>query len=283
MDDRRRLLERVYSREGAAEEQQDYRDPLTGATVRMTPSQWALAEYDRQHPLVDGTDRAADSPADHRSERTDHSAEDVTLAPEHPRIRLGDDADQLDGAEQEAGDADAVAVRTRRRLPPAIVVAGAFILGVLVTVGVATAVSRSAAGPSAPATTVAVPTDDGFHPLPGPAIQEYFRNAPRVHNLPSAVTGGFVPTSFHEVAGSVNLQASASIFAAKRLDGQYCLVAVSGGVRVASTCATELGIADHGLTLTKDAVRDVDGRPLSVTVTWQPDGTLSWEATPAAG
>ena len=59
MDDRRRLFERVYSREGAEEEPREYRDPLTGATVRMTPSQWALAEYDRLHPQASADDEKA--------------------------------------------------------------------------------------------------------------------------------------------------------------------------------------------------------------------------------
>ena len=50
MDERQRLLERVFSRKGASEHPEDHRDPVTGETVSMTPSEWALAEYDRLHP-----------------------------------------------------------------------------------------------------------------------------------------------------------------------------------------------------------------------------------------
>ena len=49
MDERRRLLGRAFSREGANEAVEEHLDPVTGEIVRLTPSQWALAEYDRLH------------------------------------------------------------------------------------------------------------------------------------------------------------------------------------------------------------------------------------------
>jgi hypothetical protein len=301
MDDRQRLLARVYSREGAAEEPQEYRDPSTGTPVRMTPSEWALAEFDRLHPAESSAvsdrhpaDRGLDGSRVHR----------IGTAARNDAARVGNAADARSGDSEQHAEDDAAADdegddegdgdRTAggrgrgpswvRRAAPALIGAGAFVLGVLVATGVSAATGGGDHAPSTPAaaTTTIIP-DDAFRPLPGPAIQEFFRTAPRVDDLPAAVTSGFVPTSFHLVAGSVTMQQSATLYAAKRLDDEYCLVAVAGGSRVAETCSTVEGIALHGLTLAKDAVRDVDGRPLTVTVTAARDGTIRWEAMPSAG
>ena len=290
MDDRRRLLARVYSREGAAEEPQEYRDPRTGALVRMTPSEWALAEFDRLHPVEAPTAsnvNAADGNRDRSRMRPIHT-DDL-----HHEPPGGDESDPRSGEDEQAAEDEGDDGPTTgssggpwsrvRRAAPVLIAAAAFVLGVLVATGISAAIGGGNHAPSTPAaaTTTIVP-DDGFHPLPGPAIDEFFRSAPRVDDLPAAITSGFVPTSFHEVAGSVTLEQSATIYAAKRLDDQYCLVAVAGGSRVAETCSTVEGIAVHGLTLAKDAVRDVDGRPLTVTVTWTTDGTINWDARPSA-
>lgn len=291
MDDRRRLLERVYSREGAAEEPREYRDPRSGDTVRMTPSQWALAEYDRAHPQP-----SADAPtAPHDRASHEKPVQGTNPVPAGRRTGAGSygdqdfDAAEFDDADLDDADLDAAQARTTgmasrmRRAAPVLVAAAAFVLGVLVAVGVSTAVGHPApATPAAANTTTAIPDED-WHPLPGPAVREFLNSSPRATDLPAAVTNGFVPSSFHLIAGSVSLQESASIYAAERLSDQYCLVAVANGARVAETCATLSDMAAHGLTLTKDAVRDVDGLPLAVTVTWSTDGTISWAAMPSVG
>jgi len=298
MDDRRRLLARVYSREGAAEQPQEYRDPRTGAVVRMTPSEWALAEFDRLHPA----EAPAASNGDAAEANRDHSrthpiaAGAIAAGARHDEPRSDEGTDDSRGGEDDqaaedngdggpATDASGGRWSRARRAAPVLIGAGAFVLGVLVATGISAAVGGGDRAPSTPAaaTTTTIAPDDGFRPLPGPAIQEFFRSAPRVDDLPADVTSGFVPTSFHLVAGSVTMQQSATIYAAKRLDDEYCLVAVAGGSRVAETCSTIAGIAVHGLTLAKDAVRDVDGRALTVTVTWAPDGTITWDARPSAG
>jgi hypothetical protein len=297
MDDRRRLLERVYSREGAAEEPQDHRDPLTGAVVRMTPSEWALAEYDRTHAVSSTGSSTPGSTMPGAKLKASDGALVGAASGALPRADTGAGRGDGDGygradAEEDAGTDEGGTDGGRRhptrlgRAAPVLVAAGAFVLGVLVAIGISTAVGRGGPAPSTPAAAVSTSTDlsdEGFHPLPGPAIEEFFRTAPRVDDLPADVTSGFVPTSFHELASSVTMQQSARIYAAKRLDDEYCLVAVAGASRVAETCATVEGIATHGLTLAKDAVRDVDGRPLTVTVRWETDGTISWEAMPSAG
>lgn len=48
---RRELVERAYSRAGQNEVPGEYIDPGTGKTVRMRPSEWALAQHDRLRAL----------------------------------------------------------------------------------------------------------------------------------------------------------------------------------------------------------------------------------------
>ncbi|GAB3801429.1 hypothetical protein GCM10028798_17370 [Humibacter antri] len=293
MDDRRRLLERVYSREGAAEEPREYRDPQDGSTVRMTPSQWALAEYDRLHPQA-SDDAQGSAPNDGASHQ--RAGKDGATGRPGRGTGIGSDDPDSDRAhfdeahfdEEDADDAgesrEAGIVSRMRRAAPVLVAAAAFVLGVLVAVGVSSAVGRPApSNPAAVNTPTNAPDDADWHPLPGPAVRDFLNSSPRATDLPAAVTKGFVPSSFHLIAGSVSLGESASIYAAERLNDQYCLVAVADGARVAETCGTLSEMAAHGLTLTKDAVRDVDGLPLAVTVTWSTDGTISWEAKPSVG
>ncbi|MHA7985701.1 hypothetical protein ACX9R5_07820 [Rathayibacter sp. CAU 1779] len=283
MDDRRRLLERIYSREGAEETPREYLDPSTGRLVRMTPSEWALAEYDRTHAPEAGTRRAAQGEDGGRAGRDDAGGGTLSDASDGIASYVG--TVDVDGPHEHGADAaPARPALSRRALPTLLAVAG-FVLGVLITVGVSATIGYLA--PSSPVGVESSPTptprDDGYRPLPGPAIEEFFAKSPRVDNLPADVTQGFVTTSFHEVAGSVRMQQSSTIYAAQRLDDEYCLVAVVDGERAAETCASLGGIATHGLSITKDAVRDLDGRPLAVTVTWETDGTISWTAMPSAG
>ncbi|HWD62819.1 MAG TPA: hypothetical protein VG369_09995 [Humibacter sp.] len=277
MDERRPLLERVYSREGAAEQPRDYVDLKTGSTVRMTPSQWALAEFDREHASADVPNHTPSRPLP------------PTLQPD----RLFGDPDT--DAQAESPPTDANEQRSRehpldgriRRLRRTTILGavGAFVLGIVVMgiVWASAGAGRPTASPTVAKTVTLAPDDSLFHPLPGPAIEEYFRKAEQADVLPADVTRGFLPTSFHLVAGAASLQESSSIYAAKRLDDQICLVAVVGGSRAAETCSTVTGIALHGLSLTKDAVRSLDGRPETVTVTWQTDGTITWAVAPSVG
>ncbi|NNC11670.1 hypothetical protein HII28_07250 [Planctomonas sp. JC2975] len=285
MDERRRLFERIYSREGAEETPREYRDPSTGRPVRMTPSEWALAEYDRGN----GHRRAAKGEARVGAEHDDAGGPPPSDQPQGFASSL-DGAPPAGGPGESGSDdrgADAASARRRlsRRALPTLLAAAGFVLGVLITVGVSATIAHLA--PSSPVGAESSPTaaarDGGYRPLPGPAIQEFFAKSPGVGDLPDDVTRGFVATSFHVVAGSVTMQESSTIYAAQRLDHEYCLVSVVDGERAAETCASLGGIATHGLTLTKDAVRDIDGRPLAVTVTWQTDGTISWTAMPSAG
>lgn len=277
MDERRRLLERVYSREGAAEQPRDYVDPATGSTVRMTPSQWALAEFDREHASADAPSRTPSQP------RT------PTLQPDRPFHDPDTDAPPgsppTDVDEQRSHEHPLDGRGRRLRRTTILGAVGAFALGILVMgiVWASAGAGRHAAPPTVAKTATLAPDDSSFRPLPGPAIEEYFRNAEQADVLSADVTRGFLPTSFHLVAGGASFQESSSIYAAKRLDDQICLVAVVGSDRAAETCSTVAGIALHGLSLTKDAVRSLDGRPEAVTVTWQTDGTITWSAVPSVG
>jgi hypothetical protein len=274
MDERQRLLERVYSREGAAERPREYRHPVTGEVVSMTPSQWDLAQYDARHATAAGR----------VTEAEDDSA---TL---HDDSETAADVSGWDGQAPERADGRGAASsrsKARRRAMPYLAGAGGLALGALLVLGV-----EGMLGASGPTSADSVSTHsarpfvgsgDGDAGATLAAVTEYFAKAPRVDNLPPEVTHGFDPTSFHPVAGGASFQQSSAIYAARRLGDQYCLVAVTSEARAAETCGTIDDIARRGLTLTKDVVRDIDGRPMAVTVLWQTDGTITWDVAPSAG
>ncbi|MGN6125535.1 MAG: hypothetical protein ACTHON_03140 [Humibacter sp.] len=273
MDDRRRrLLERAYSREGASEDVREYRDPVTGETVRMTPSEWALAEYDREHAPTSTDDGPAGAP---RPDRNDGGMP-------APGDDEGPQWAAVPGADASLDDSRHERPTRRGILPTLLVGVAAFIVGVLATLGVSAAVGGPSASSHPEPTPVSSRAVPFYVPLPAAAVDEYFHSPRIVGDLPNAVTAGFDP-SFYPVANSLTLQESSAIYAARRLNGEYCLVAVAGDERVAETCTTLSGIAKHGLSLTKDVTRDLDGRPLAVTATWQKDGTISWDAMPSVG
>lgn len=276
MDERRRLLERVFSREGAAEHPEDHRDPVTGETVRMTPSEWALAEYDRLHPH--GGEDAADERAPNAGQ-TDASGREASGD--------GDPDAGIRGFDEEGPALRSRRRERMRRVLPYLTAVGAFVLGVALTVGV-----EAATGPrSQPESTArAVPVQGDAFPSPGEgdeaatlvAVARYFANTPRVDDLPAGVTRGFDPTSFHPVTGSVNTKEGNAIYAARRLDDQYCLVAVTDADRAAETCGTLDDIARRGLSLTTDVASAIRTGTFAVTVIWATDGTISWKSGPFA-
>lgn len=174
-----------------------------------------------------------------------------------------------------------------RRALPYLAAVGAFVLGVALTVGI-----EAANGPrSQPGSTAdAVPVQgDGF-PSPGEgdeaatlvAVARYFANTPRVDDLPAGATRGFDSTSFHLITGSVNANEGNAIYAARRLDGQYCLVAVTDADRAAETCGTLDDVARRGLSLTTDVASAIRSGTFAVTVIWATDGTISWKSGPFA-
>lgn len=280
MDERRRLLERVFSREGAAEALEDRRDPATGETVRMTPSQWALAEYDRLHGAViagDGEERAP--------------------APGSSALASGKEADVPGTAQTRPStdDAHRDSPASRRRLSKSVpylsTVAG-LLLGAVVTFAIegmaASPPNVAGAGQSSPVSTgsggeFATGLGDGDEGDTLQTVMNYFVDTPYVAGLSAAVTRGFDATSFHLVARAVSKTTSSAIYAARRLDDEYCLVAVTDGNRAAETCGSMDVLARRGLWLTEDAVSGIDGDPVAVTATWETDGTISWEAVPVVG
>ncbi|MGN6204356.1 hypothetical protein [Humibacter sp.] len=267
MDERRRLLERVFSREGAAEHPEEHRDPVTGETVRMTPSQWALAKYDWLH--ANTREDAADSEptdADRRGADGDVAAPDASADIRSPE------------EEQDSGRGHV------RRALPYLAAVGAFLLGVVLTMGV-----EAALGPrSHPESTVDSAVRGGVAPSPGDgdeaatlvAVTRYFANTPRVDDLPADATRGFDATSFHLVTGSAHTKTRNAIYAARRLDGEYCLVVVADAERAAETCGTLDDIARHGLSLTTDVASAIRTGTFAVTVIWATDGTISWKTGP---
>jgi len=299
MDERRRLLERVFSREGAAEATEEHRDPVTGETVRMTPSQWALAEYDRVHAHArDGAvdDGAVDDDAAtpeqveasghnvHGDNGAHHLSGDLGAGDARAGIRSPGDGSAARNPAPRARRAERI-----RRAVPYLAAAGAFVLGVALTVGVEAATDRA----SHPASTDgAVAVQGGGFPVAQPgegdeaatlvAVTRYFANTPRVDDLPADTTRGFDATSFHLVTGTVNTNESNAIYTARRLDGEYCLVVVADAGRAAATCGTLDDIARHGLSLTTDVASAIRTGTFAVTVIWATDGTISWKSGPFA-
>ncbi|MGN6197466.1 hypothetical protein [Humibacter sp.] len=108
------------------------------------------------------------------------------------------------------------------------------------------------------------------------AVDRFFAEEPHAGPLPNAVTKGFEASSFRPLTGTANMQDA--IYAAVRLDHEYCLVVVDDGIRTAESCGTLDHIARLGLQLTKDGAGEKDGFPVTVTVTWATDGTVSWGA-----
>ncbi|WP_243061920.1 hypothetical protein [Humibacter sp. RRB41] len=275
MDERRRLLERAYSREGASEPAEQHVDPATGETVRMTPSQWALAEYDRRHGAHNDEGTEA---GESRAESTDAHHDSATPGVGVEGWSLPED-DRPFGSRPPA--------RRMNKALPFLAAVGGLVLGVAVAIGIEGALgsplqSVPSASPATtgPASVSSAGSGQGDEGATLAAVANYFASAPRVDNLPPDVTRGFDATSFHEVAGTVTVEESSSIYAAHRLDDTYCLVAVVKDERAAETCGTLDDIARRGLTLSKDAM---DGKASIVTVTWQTDGTISWEVLPTAG
>lgn len=286
MDERRRLLERVFSQEGASEAVEDHLDPVTGRTVRMTQSEWDLAQYDRRHgrlpgdePVVaDASGRSSDASSD--AEPSDAESYEVlsAIAAENERSRAGG-----------ASPRPAPRSRRRRKVLPYLAAACGLVLGVALTVGIqstlAATASQGSGGSSTPdpAAGTSVGSGEGDVGATLAAVNRYFDGSVGVGDLSADVTQGFDATSFHHVAGTAGMQKNSDIYAASRLDGTYCLVAVTKVGRAAETCGTVDDIARSGLTLTQDAVLDTDGQHVTVTVIWQTDGTLTWTEVPAAG
>lgn len=284
MDERRRLLERAFSREGADETPEERVDPLSGETVSMTPSQWALADYDRRT-------RAAGGASEGAGLRAPHGGADERDATD------ADDADATADVPADAGRGDGVGQRSSRtrRAIPYLAAAGGLVLGVVVGLGVQSIVGPSLSGGSS--TTTGADGPRTLSPAPnGVAAQKpgegdegatlvtvtrFFEETPRAAHLSTDITHGYDAESFHPLTGTVDM--SRAMYAARRLDDQYCLVAVEGGARAAATCGSMDDIARRGLRLTMDSAGERDEIPVSIAATWATDGTISWGALPDDG
>jgi hypothetical protein len=291
MDERRRLLERVFSREGADEPVEEFTDPTTGHVERMTRSQWLLAEFDRRHgALAAADDEQAGASAAAEDEDSSTFAGDVETQAPDEAVRMPPSA----------------RARRYRTSLPYLAAACGLVLGIVGTLAVQQALvptnqgTTDAGGPLAAglAPTQQASGDDAGSLVSGQsgpsvgsgqgdegatvaAVSNYFATTPQA-DLPPSLTQGFDATSFRSVAGTIADDAT-SIYAARRFDGAYCLVAVTRAGRTAETCGTMDDIARRGLSLTEDTIDERYKEPTMVTVTWQTDGTLSWSALPPLG
>ena len=241
-EERRRLVAALYSREGAAQEAREYQDPVTNRMMHLTPAEKALAAYDAAHtPREAMPERATDAAPPPSSEPTAPagSVEPTvpTSTPAHPsRFLLG-------------------------------LVIGA--VGGSLTVGVAAGVQPQLFASGSAAT--AAPT------APTGMIDAVFasRAYPRAETS-AAVALGFDPSSFRTVGDDFIGDDGTDILAARRDDGEYCLVAVSNDERVVSVCGTGEEIGTHGLRMEKNGTRTGAGELFTLIVTWQRDGLITW-------
>ncbi|MET0724857.1 MAG: hypothetical protein ABWY36_00805 [Leifsonia sp.] len=237
--ERRRLAARVYSREGAAEPLQTFRDPQTGREIEMTASAWELRLYDDAHP--DG------------------------MTPEAARTEPDDPA--------EAEPVVASAPRARRRSFAGGAAVGAGIVAIAAIVLITTRPAGLLPGSEPVATTP---------PAPSAMLEAVFESEggyDAVDPGPIA-TAGYDAASFRRLATGYVQDDGIEIFAAKRDDGQFCLVTISDGRRVVSQCATAEEIGAHGLHVSKDAKRAGNPGLFTLTVTWQTDGLITWAVVP---
>jgi hypothetical protein len=178
--------------------------------------------------------------------------------------------------------------RQRRKALPFFSAAVGLAVGVALAFGIqGTAGSPPQNGTGAPSTVTthaggefAAGSGDGDEGDTLATVTNYFADTSRAVALPAAVTSGFDTTSFHPVIRSAPVQANSTIYAARRLDDEYCLVAVTAAGRAAESCGSLDVLARRGLWLTEDGVSAIDGHPVVVTATWETDGTISWEAMP---
>jgi hypothetical protein len=276
MDERQRLLERAFSREGALEPVEEFIDPGTAQVVRMTRSQWALAEYDRSHGSL-GADVDAEMASGQPTDDIREFPEYATAGAEHETQPPGASSRPKRGARRFRRAAPYLAAICGLALGigGTLAVQGALAPAPPVSTDAGSSVAEGAAGLSAGA-------GQGDEGATLAAVSNYFATAPHAEGLPLQVTQGFDVTSFRRVAGTMNEDTTA-IYAARRFDGAYCLVAVAKAGSAAETCGTMDDIARRGLTLTENTIDDTYGEPAMVTVTWQTDGTLSWAALPPLG
>jgi hypothetical protein len=241
---RERLVAKLYSREGAAEPARDYRDPLTNKVLHITPTEWELLQYDRAHPVL-----SAHGP----------------LAPDGPVASVDGPVASVDRP------ALVTAEQTSRRQPrrkrfvtgAALVVAGC-IIGAGVTVAVVLA-------------SPALFGHQQASSAPIKQIRDVFDSGDFASSDPGDLASiGFERDSFRLVGDEVVYDRTGQVYAARRDDGQYCLVLVAGPVRVADACATAEDIGRDGLTL-QDTTRESDGTLLTFTVQWNRDGQITWK------
>jgi hypothetical protein len=250
---RERLLAKLYSREGAAEPARDYSDPLTGTVLHITPTEWELLQYDRAHPVQSV-----------HEVQIAHGVQEARSVHE-PQVADGGAA-SADGASPATDEQAGARPRWRRRriaIGAALVIAGS-IIGAGITLAVVLA-SPALVGHQQAASA------------PIKEIRSVFDSGDFASSDPGDLASiGFERDSFRLVGDEVVYDRTGQVYAARRDDGQYCLVLVAGPVRVADACATAEDIGRDGLSL-QDTTRESDGTLLTFTAQWNRNGQLSWK------
>lgn len=236
---RERLLAKLYSREGAAEPARDYLDQVTGKVLHITPGEWELLQYDRAHPMQ----------STHESLAVDMGAADAV--PDRPPSVTDEQTSRRPP-------------RRRRIVTAATLVLAGCLFGAAITLAV----------------VLAAPGLVGDRQAASAPIKE-IRNVFDSGELASSDPGdlasiGYERDSFRLVGDEIVYDRTGQVFAARRTDGQYCLVLVAAAVRVTDTCGTAEDIGRDGLTL-QDTTRESDGSLLTFTARWNRNGQITWK------
>ncbi|WP_156786419.1 hypothetical protein [Microterricola viridarii] len=257
----------MYSREGAAEPVQDYRDAETGETFRMRASEWALREYDRRE-----------------LERQQARASALLAAQRQP-LR----------AERESGACGirGLLLGTPRRALAAGLIGGA--LGATAIALVAEAVSTELETRSVG--EAAIPTVPA--PLEPPArdsdaLRRFTQANRREETFPPLLGSVFAPDAIANVYLPLPGASGPRIYATRWSEDVACLVLVTTDERVAVSCGSVEELERTGLQLDAylpNALTDpldlsllttasMPDAPSIIHVRWRPDGTFDIEDRP---
>ncbi|MEO8907642.1 MAG: hypothetical protein ABI310_06145 [Microbacteriaceae bacterium] len=251
---RERILAKLYSRANTTATAREYVDPVSGEVLHLTPVEWELLQYDRAHPSDDREPGIGEG------------------AVGHGAVRDGAVRDGAPGDGPGAGRREGARPRVKRRrrsrrsvaIGVALTIAGV-LLGIALTIG-------------------AVLWQPGLlglgdrQPVVAPLyeINAVFNSGYYATTDPGAAAAvGFERDSFRQIGDEVVYPRTGQFYAARRDDGQYCLVLVVGFTRAVDTCATGEGIGSNGLSL-KDVTRQDDGSLLTFTAQWNRDGRITW-------
>jgi hypothetical protein len=287
------LRARVYSRRGASDPRVERVDPVTGRTLAVTESEWALLQAQRAERAR--ADMAAPSRAAGQTEGAAHVGEPG--GPVGRRSAPGRaEADARAGADADAGSgADHQVPPARRRIELTRLGAGAVgaVAGGAIIALALGALPLPAGGPASEVAITPTPTPSaelpGLVPVPESAALGVFRDPERATGALRGRLGRAFPDA--RVAGLLPAEApfpGASVYAVIPQESTACLVVVLEANGMIWNCSSMERVARAGLSLRAPVPTDLDSgvdgdgdgvagswsRTDLIEVEWRTDGTF---------